>query len=419
MIASTPRRKPAPGGELAALMAEMGSAKGFDPIPPDQYRYFLGKKESPLQRLLALVRSLTLSKGRRSPYCVDEHGRELRLAQLQKLLEMEHGNFNRAVREAKERGLIRVGGRDEASHRAHPHRVYLCGNVKESVGYDWGEEKEGVCTDPYSLSPSDRKIVAGWPKEQQERFYAEWNPVVNRQKDLAAEAIAQIRAKTESLLDEVRSRHALPVRRIAKRRQPKQHLVQLNFLDEGFVQTPSVQTLSPGSVHRRKAGSAQTSASLLSLEKEESPRPPSSSTSTDTEFIAERLQIDDDVAKKLLLKTREAEPSLTAREVVHLGARKLHQLRGARVQNLAGLLLTSVPKMAMGAMLTAARQTAADEIARERANAEETLAIKSWPGDSAAAIKQIEELHAKAHALIARLDAEAHAAKNKTKEHSA
>ncbi|MES2135767.1 MAG: hypothetical protein V4502_01735 [Pseudomonadota bacterium] len=185
MSAAAPARKlPREQSEVARLMTEMGSTKGFDPMPPDQYLYFLGKAEPPLQRLLALVRSLTIRVGHWSPYCVDEHGKELRLADLQRLLDIDHGNFQRAVREAKARGLVRIGSNDAGSNRTghnsrHPYRVYLCGSVAESTVYNGGEEKGGVSADTEQkakpawlrLSLAQRARVLEWPLETQVRFY--------------------------------------------------------------------------------------------------------------------------------------------------------------------------------------------------------------------------------------------------------
>ncbi len=66
----------APDSTHTQLMQAMG-AKSFDPIPPDQYLYFLDEDETAEQRLLAWLRSKTI-RGRRSgptAYAHDERGR--------------------------------------------------------------------------------------------------------------------------------------------------------------------------------------------------------------------------------------------------------------------------------------------------------------------------------------------------------
>jgi hypothetical protein len=270
-------------------MVDMGSTKGFDPMPPDQYLYFLGKKEPPLQRLLALARASTIQRGRRVAYCVDEQGKEMRPADLERALQMEHGNFNRALREAVGRGLIRIGrggpGDNRAAHNSrHPQRVYLCGSVAESTGYEEGEEKARVCTDPsFFLSPTQRKVVAGWPKTQQDRFYAEFQPAVKYKQQLEREAIALARHIGDRALDQVFAAHALPKNRLATE-PPTSSLLQLTLIagalsqQNGSVQTRSVQTRASGSVPTTERGSVPNSASLLPTEKTEA-RPASVSQS--------------------------------------------------------------------------------------------------------------------------------------------
>lgn len=278
MTAAAPAPKKREHLGLSEFARRLGSTKGVDPIPPDQYLYFLGKKEPPLQRLLALVRACTIQRGRWSEYCVDEKGKPLRLADLERLLEMEHGNFKRTLREAVSRGLIRVGPGEASQNRSghnsrHPERVYLCGTVKESIGYEQGEEKGGVCTDSSShLSPMQRKILAGWPQERKDRFYAEFVPAVKYKKQLEAEAIAQARHIGDRALDQVFSAHSLPKIRLATQ-PPQPQLIQLTLSGgsssmstqlDGSVQTPSVQTRADESVPTEKRGSVLTSASLLS-----------------------------------------------------------------------------------------------------------------------------------------------------------
>lgn len=295
--AAAPARKKVPNqSEVSALMAEMGSLKGFDPMPPDQYLYFLGKKEPPLQRLLAMVRACTVQRGRRSAHCVDERGKDLRLADLEKLLDMEHGNFKRVMREAIERGLIRVGraepGSGQNSHNSrHPHRIYLCGSVAESNGYEGGEEKGGVCTDPLRfLSITQKEVYAGWRKDQQERFYAEFDSAVNYKLQVEREAIALARHIGDRALDQVFASHALPKTRLATA-PPESKLLQLTLVSQldGSVQTRSVPTLASGPVLTAIRESVPSAASFMPLESREArPQPVSQSTAKTEERPTDR-----------------------------------------------------------------------------------------------------------------------------------
>jgi hypothetical protein len=278
--AAAPARKRATGpGELAGLMAAMGSTKGFDPMPPDQYLYFLGKKESPLQRLLALVRSKTIRKDHRSAHCVDENGKELRQADLRRELGMDWGNFRRALNEAVARGLVRVGSRSSPteaaasrSHRqnggasAHPHRVLLCGSVAESIGYEEATKDALVSTDSSWITPAHLKIVAGWPKERQDRFYGEFHSEVKLIRQIEADLIAKARDVRAARLDRLFSAHELPRKHLPKRRAPESRLVQVTLLAAAIfesAQTQSVLTSAPESVPTDARASVPTAASLL------------------------------------------------------------------------------------------------------------------------------------------------------------
>lgn len=311
--AAAPARKKVPNqSEVSALMAEMGSLKGFDPMPPDQYLYFLGKKEPPLQRLLAMVRACTVQRGRRSAHCVDERGKDLRLADLEKLLDMEHGNFKRVMREAIERGLIRVGraepGSGQNSHNSrHPHRIYLCGSVAESNGYEGGEEKGGVCTDPLRfLSITQKEVYAGWRKDQQERFYAEFDSAVNYKLQVEREAIALARHIGDRALDQVFAAHALPKTRLATA-PPESKLLQLTLVPavDGSVQTRSVPTPASGPVLTAIRESVPSGASFMPLEnREAAPESVGQSTSKAAERPTDRhADAEDYGAKTQALKT--------------------------------------------------------------------------------------------------------------------
>jgi hypothetical protein len=263
--AAAPARKgPVPEeSEFRRLAREMESPKGLDPIPPDQIAYFLPKTEPPLQRLLALVRMTTCAKGRRSAHCVDEAGKELRLADLRRMLAMDWGNFRRTVEEAKTRGLIRIGDRH---HRAHPHRVFLCGTVAESVGYKELAEEATSLYRLVLLTPEQRKLYDAWPVEKQTRFYADFERAVKYKEEIEQEAIALAREITEGELNRVYAEHELPKKRLPKRRAEPTR-VQLRLIES--VQTESVPTPGVESVQTEKSKSVQAEngrASLLCLE---------------------------------------------------------------------------------------------------------------------------------------------------------
>lgn len=121
--------------------------------------------------------------------------------------------------------------------------------------------------------------------------------------------------------------------------------------------------------------------------------------------IAELLQIDDDAASKLLNEARKVNASVTPRVIVHLAASKLLQI-GKGVKNRAGLILSTVPKMAKGSTLRTAVESARQEIDAELHEARLWMAEK--PEDYAT--DQLRQLfQEKTHGLadrVATLEAE-------------
>lgn len=276
----TPASEGAPDAgtrKLSTLMREMGSLTGeYTGTPPDQLNYFLGKAESPLQRLLAIVRAKTLGRGHRSPYCVDDAGKELRQADLRRELGMEWGNFRRAMTEAVARGLIRVGGAEPGNNRSthnsrHLHRVFLCATVPESVGY---RENTDFSTSLYrlvTLTPAVRKIVGGWSAEAQQRFYASLEVAVKYKRQVEAEALAAARAEGDRAVGNVMAEFRLPVKKLPKRAaEPKLVRIQLvSASGNESVQTQSEQTSASESVRTDERESVRTAPSLLCSEKTE------------------------------------------------------------------------------------------------------------------------------------------------------
>ncbi len=356
---------------VTALMVEMGSTKGFDPMPPDQYLYFLGKKESPLQRLLALVRARTIAQGHRSAFCVDEKGKELRQADLRRELGMDWGNFRRVLKEATARGLIRVGDRH---HRAHPHRVYLCGSVAESIGYEDCTKDALVRSDSNLITPGLQKALAGWPKEQQARFYAGLGPRVKLWHQRAADAQAAVRQQNNSEFDEYLAGFAefgLPTRKTLPKRREDAGVVQLTFLRSPageFIQTESVATGAAESVPTRDSESVPAPASLLPSEKNREASPSASSSSSGSEpeglMLMTDLSISEETADALLAKVRAVQPAATVRETWHLA--RLILEASPNVRSPVGLLLAKIHTYAGGPLFDRARDaTAVEQYRRE------------------------------------------------------
>lgn len=110
------------------LMRLMGSKKGSDPIPPDQYLYFL-EDPDPEQRVPAYVRSKTIRMGHRSPFCVDEHARPITLDRLAADCGWQPSHASEYLSRLETKGLVRTerGGTEPGTEK--DLRIYLCGRV--------------------------------------------------------------------------------------------------------------------------------------------------------------------------------------------------------------------------------------------------------------------------------------------------
>jgi hypothetical protein len=181
--------------QAVTLMKEMGSKRGFDPIPPDQHAWVMAKDQPPLQRLWGWMCAKTIHWGHRSPYAVTKGGEELHIEHAAADLDMDEGNMRRAWREGKERGLWRNGSKAEG-----PRKLYLCGHVVAEKSEPEGEEKEKdkVCTE--ILPPYILKKIKEWPPEHQRAFWAERERFVEVRNTVLAELVAAGR--------EVINRHA-------------------------------------------------------------------------------------------------------------------------------------------------------------------------------------------------------------------
>ena len=111
------------------LAQAMGSKKGYDPIPPDNYRYFLTGSDG-VQAVLAWVRVHTIGQGYRSPFAVAKTGgRPLTKADLARhCFQGDRGHACRAWSLAEDSGLVKT---DQNG------RLCLCGHVKPAQN---GEE---------------------------------------------------------------------------------------------------------------------------------------------------------------------------------------------------------------------------------------------------------------------------------------
>jgi len=257
----TPERKPVSASERSEsmqLMLAMGSKKGFDPIPPDQYLTYQDPRYPPDVREWAWMLSKTIRHGYRSPYAVDERGKELRLEDMARDLGMDAGNARHYWRKLELDGRVRKDGRR------------LCVNGSFELPLEAKEKRSEVCTNlfpPYIL-----KQIKRLAPERQAALFERYGEQQKLETKLLAEAVAGVRSIFDQRKDTILFEFGVKKTREKKRRPSESVLVPaLLPIVEGYVQTlPEYEQTSNAGPYNGEAageaGSVQTPASLLTSE---------------------------------------------------------------------------------------------------------------------------------------------------------
>jgi hypothetical protein len=259
------------------LMKQMGSRAGYNPMPPDQHRWTMGKKRGPLYRFWGWMCDHTLSYGHRSPYAVDENGSERHIEHAAADLEMDLANTYCYWRKGINLGLWRNGTAEEGKRR-----MFLCGEVIPKVD----EDDEDVRQPGNGLPPSIIAKVKEWSAETQREFWSTWAI----RKTVRDTSLRELMAAAREILDRDDDEHLKTwgIQRNRQEHSPKnmppeelqarQERIQKILPDlEKHVQTVQafVQPQESAPYNGGYSGSAGA-ASLLNTEKDrERPEPPS------------------------------------------------------------------------------------------------------------------------------------------------
>lgn len=156
---SAQRKQPGSEGNttLTAFAAALGSTKGLDPIPPDQYLTYQDKRYPLKLRLWAWELSHTVSRNARSPHAVNAKGKALSLKHAAADLEEDLANVHRAWRQLENEGRVR---------RTRDGRLILVADFDlKNDGED--EAKEIVCTS-FKIGYIQRDLAKLAPELRQE-----------------------------------------------------------------------------------------------------------------------------------------------------------------------------------------------------------------------------------------------------------
>ena len=168
-----------------ALMKEIGSPNGFDPLPPDQHRWMMDPNVPPLQRMWGWMIKHTVHWGHRSPYAISQQqGHELHIEHAAKDLGMDVANAHHTWKKGVDRGLWRNGQPSEG-----PRRLYLTGKVPKSQ--QSGDGKLSVQT----IFPVHiLKQIKDWTPERRNALRDSLEAEIRFEKDVQAALIAANRA---------------------------------------------------------------------------------------------------------------------------------------------------------------------------------------------------------------------------------
>jgi hypothetical protein len=358
------------------LVRAMGGTKGYNPMPLDQHAWLmeLGQNYPPLMMLWAWMCDKTIQVGHRSPYAVDERGRELRILDAVRDLKTDAGNLRRAWKVGELKGLWRRGTKDEGKRR-----LYLCGDVQTSeaamkearelylLPEDQGEEKaKKVCTNtfPPYLANQIKKLRA----TERKQFLTEHQRDLEARNRAIADVTEAVRVifeqRENSRFEQYKLRkireQKTSAARLAEREARQKRISKILPPVSEFVQTFFAFEAKTSST-RFKTGVVQTSASLLTSEthREESqasssvmdPETPRTTTTARSPIseLAERMNWEPDAARQLVEACRAKEPTITTAEILKLAGLKQRQIakqiQSGKIQNIVGFFISAVPKM--------------------------------------------------------------------------
>ena len=179
--------------KVDVFMKELG-ANMWDPTPVGQHDFFLDPVpgESALQRALAWMRAHTIRHGRCKPYAVDEHGNDLRIERMAADLGWNVKWAQEVWRERERFGLFMRDQRFSG-------RLYLTGRVPRlgSSSTSGDSDGGGGCTtarSPLILPACVQRQIANWSAPQRKAFLARLELKAQFARQLARDAMAQVRA---------------------------------------------------------------------------------------------------------------------------------------------------------------------------------------------------------------------------------
>jgi hypothetical protein len=238
----------------------------------------------------------------------------------------------------------------------------------------------------YQLDRPSVLIAKDLPDEEYARFLPSWKAVHKYELALQAASSADIRARVAPYKDALKLKYGMPVRRLKIARKPPPEMPQmlLEFLESPSLESEKQTLDTSGSRFLKRPPSLLCSKGLIGTT-----ITAAAAITDEVRSISEALEIDAAAAASIFHEARKLEDSITAAEVVELGRQKLEQIEPQRkngtITSWVGILKTSVPQMAVGGPLVAARRAIRDRAEQEayQRSIEEASAKAVAEGDAA------------------------------------
>jgi hypothetical protein len=211
------------------LMKACGSKSGaWDPISPEDWRWQL-ENGTPVERVVAWVKSKTIAYKRRSPHCVDADGHPLYIKHLAVELGWTERTARNVLREAELQGRLRFG----------KNRIFYRADVpvRRTKGKDVERNDPGQSQIPDEVLCFLKTLPEGERKAKEALYqqFLDWDHQTE------AEIKAAWRAHRNQVEDTIYREIGLPKKRLPKRR-PEPVSVQLTL-------PKFVHSQNNGSVH--------------------------------------------------------------------------------------------------------------------------------------------------------------------------
>jgi len=245
--------------KIVALMKEIGSRSGFDPVPPDQHRWMMDADVPPLQRMWGWMIAHTVHWGHRNAFAINQQNDELHIEHAAKDLGMDVPNAYHTWKKGVQRGIWRNGEPSEG-----PRRMYLTGKVPKFKSEESVEKSVQTILSTHIL-----KQIKDWPKERVQALRDSLEAELQLEKDVQAALVAANRAVFVHRTDSILSQHGLEPahqKHVKKTEKPEDAEARLKRIEP--IRAPIeeyVQTIKQFVQSAPKAP-VQTTASLLHSE---------------------------------------------------------------------------------------------------------------------------------------------------------